>query len=73
MSNSPLELFWDSTYAIALTLIDRHPAVRPDDVGLYQLADMIEALPEFADDPALVTERILQDILIVWYEETSHL
>jgi FeS assembly protein IscX len=33
------------------------------------MADMIEALPGFKDDPALVTERMLIDIQITWFEE----
>jgi FeS assembly protein IscX len=37
------------------------------------MAQLIEKLPEFSDDPALVTERILLDIQIVWYEEVTNL
>lgn len=66
------ELYWDSSYAIALALIDRYPELDPEYVGLDELADMVEALPGFRDDPALVTERILIDIQIVWYEEATN-
>ena len=65
------KLYWDSTYAIVISLIDHHPQLDPEEVGTYELANLIEALPGFADDPALVTERILQDIQIVWFEEKS--
>lgn len=65
------KLYWDSTYAIVMSLIDKHPQLDPDDVGLHQLASIVEALPGFSDDSALVTERILQDIQIVWFEEKS--
>ncbi len=65
------KLYWDSTYAIAMSLIKTHPQLDPIEVGVVELADLIEALPGFADDPALVTERILQDIQIVWFEEKS--
>jgi FeS assembly protein IscX len=67
------ELYWDSTYAIALALIEHYPEVDPEDVGLHEMAQLIEKLPEFSDDPALVTERILLDIQIVWYEEVTNL
>ncbi len=63
------ELYWDSSYAIAMTLLETHPSVSPLQVGLLEIADLVMALPNFCDDPALVTERILQDILNVWYEE----
>jgi FeS assembly protein IscX len=67
------ELFWDATYAIAMALIDQYPERSPEEVGLNEMAEMIEQLPGFIDDPALATERILIDIQIVWYEEAVNL
>lgn len=67
------ELYWDSTYAIALALIEQHPDLDPEDVGLAEMAELVENLPGFSDDPELATERILLDIQIVWYEETTNL
>lgn len=67
------ELFWDATYAIAMALIDQYPERSPEEVGLNEMAEMIERLPGFVDDPALVTERILIDIQIVWYEEAVNI
>ncbi|MCB8943284.1 MAG: Fe-S cluster assembly protein IscX [Ardenticatenaceae bacterium] len=67
------ELYWDSTYAIALALIEQYPHLDPEDVGLQEMAELIENLPGFNDDPALATERILLDIQIVWYEEMTNL
>jgi FeS assembly protein IscX len=64
-----MTLIWDSTYAIAMALIDQYPMIDPADVGLVQLAGLIESLPDFNDDPGLVTERILTDIQITWFEE----
>ena len=58
------ELFWDSTYAIVVALMAHYPTRNPTDVGLEELANMIESLPGFADDPTMVTERILIDIQI---------
>jgi FeS assembly protein IscX len=66
-------LYWDSAYAIAISLIDNHPNLDPVHVGLLELADLVESLPRFKDDPALANERILLDIMNVWYEEMTTL
>jgi FeS assembly protein IscX len=68
--NEGLELYWDSTYAIAVTLMQAYPDRSPEDVGLIELAEMVVTLPNFQDDPAHYTERILLDIQNVWYEES---
>ncbi|MCP5097682.1 MAG: Fe-S cluster assembly protein IscX [Chloroflexi bacterium] len=67
------EMYWESTYAIAMALIAQYPDANLEMVGLQEMAKMIESLPGFADDPSMVTERILLDIQIVWYEEASTL
>ena len=66
-----MALYWDSPYAIALALMEHHPELDPETVGLEQMAALIERLPDFKDDPALATERILLDIQITWYEEAA--
>ncbi len=71
MSDHEPELFWDSTYAIVVSLMEHYPARHPNDVGLGELATLVESLPGFQDDPALVTEQFLLDILTVWYEEAT--
>lgn len=63
------ELYWDSTYAIVQALLEHHPRLSPEQVGLLEMARLIEELPGFQDDPALATERMLLDIQNVWYEE----
>ena len=68
-----LTLYWESTYAIALALIANYPDKNPENVGLNELEKMIASLPQFGDDPAMVTERILLDIQIIWFEEASPL
>ena len=73
MSDEVAELYWDSTYAIAITLLERYPHRDPESVGLEELAHMIEELPTFADDPSQVTEQFLLDIQTVWYEEATSL
>ena len=65
------ELFWDSTYAIVVSLMEHYPEQRPTDVGLAELAALVESLPGFMDDPAQATEQFLLDILTVWYEEAT--
>ncbi len=67
--SAAVELYWDGTYAIALALLAHHPDLDPSQVGLHELASLVEALPAFVDDPALANERILHDIQITWFEE----
>lgn len=73
MTGNPPELYWDATYAVAVSLIEYHPDRQPVDVGLNELADLVIALPGFTDDPDAVTEQFLLDILTVWYEEATNL
>ncbi len=51
--------------------MEHHPHLSPEEVGFNQLTDLIIHLPGFSDDPALANERLLEDILITWYEETK--
>ncbi len=67
------ELFWDATYAIVLVLLEEYPQTNPVNVGLEELYGTVIALPNFKDDPNMVTERILLDIQTVWYEEATTL
>jgi FeS assembly protein IscX len=71
LTDAEPELFWDSTYAIVVALMEHYPQQRPVDTGLEALAALVESLPGFQDDPALVTEQLLLDILTVWYEEAT--
>jgi FeS assembly protein IscX len=41
-------------------------------VGLDELAELVEHLPGFVDDPVVATERMLMDIQITWYEEYNN-
>jgi FeS assembly protein IscX len=67
----PNKLYWDSSYAIALCLMEVYPVIDLDTVGMDQLFHMVVKLPNFADDPALVNDGILNEILREWYEEAS--
>jgi FeS assembly protein IscX len=51
--------------------MDAHPEADVEMVGVDQLYQWIIALPQFVDDPNLVTEAILNDILREWYEEVN--
>jgi FeS assembly protein IscX len=73
VSQQPHQLYWESTYAITVALMTQYPERNPEDVGLEELAQLVETLPGFDDDPAMVTERILLDIQTVWYEEATNL
>ncbi|MGB7342214.1 MAG: Fe-S cluster assembly protein IscX [Phototrophicaceae bacterium] len=69
MNNKPL--YWDASYEIVLTLMEVYPQIDLSDVGLDQLNRLIIELPNFADEPALVNNGILNDILREWYEEST--
>lgn len=69
MSEKPL--YWDASYEIVLSLMEVHSDVDVTSVGIKQLRTMIIELPNFADDPALVNDGILNDILREWYEEST--
>ena len=65
-------LYWDSAYAIAISLIEQFPSINPEYVGLQELANLVEQLPGFVDDPELANERLLLDIMVCWYEELNN-
>ena len=73
MADQEHELYWESTYAICVILMQQHPGLDPETVGLQELAELVTALPGFADDPGMITERILLDIHTMWYEEASNI
>lgn len=66
-----MNLHWDATYAIVLELMERYPEADVESIGLEQLNQMIISLPNFADEPEMVNDGILEDILGEWYEEVN--
>ncbi len=64
-------LTWDSPYAIALALIERHPDVDLEQVSLNMVYAWTLALPGFDDEPALANDAILAAIYQEWYEEVN--
>ena len=63
-----VQLYWDGSYEIACCLMRAHPGVNLHEVTLQQIFAWTVALPEFADDPALVNDELLTAILQDWYE-----
>jgi FeS assembly protein IscX len=71
MEDDPHPIYWEPTYEIVLRLMETYPHVDIESIGYQQLLDMIVALPDFMDDPAIVSEELLRDILREWYEESD--
>ena len=69
MTSKPL--YWDASYEIVLELMSRYPDVDIETVGLRELNDLIVNLPSFLDDPMLANDKLLNDILREWYEESN--
>ncbi len=64
-------LYWDTPYEIVLALCAAHGGADLDALGLAELWEWVIALPNFADDPALANDDMLNDILREWYEEVN--
>lgn len=60
---------WQDIDEIALDLVERYPQVDPLSVKFPELKSMVTSLPTFGDDPAAVTETILEAIQAAWYDE----
>ena len=64
-------LHWDASYEIVLALMETYPDADLDQLGINELNERILQLPDFDDDPALVNDAILRQILRDWYEESG--
>ena len=64
-------MYWDADYEIVLALLRAYPDADLDTIGLHEMYERIVRLPGFADDPALVNDAILRQILRDWYEESG--
>ncbi len=71
MGEDARPLYWEASYDIVLSLIEHYPDADVETVGLDQLYRMVVALPDFADNPTMANDKILEDILREWYEETD--
>lgn len=63
---------WDDTYAIARILEENHPDVELENVTLNMIYEWTISLDTFSDDPKLVNDQILTNILQEWYEEENN-
>jgi FeS assembly protein IscX len=70
---SMTELYWDTTFEIAMHLNAAHPDVDFKEVTLQKIYEWTVALPQFADDPALVNDDFLTAIYQEWFEEANPL
>jgi FeS assembly protein IscX len=64
-------LYWEPTYEIVLALMQTHPDIEIEGIGMRQLLELIVSLPNFADDPTIASDELLRDILREWYEEAT--
>ena len=65
-------LTWETSYAIARALMQRHADVDLEHVSLQQIYGWTLQLEEFEDDPALCNDEILSSIYQEWYEELTN-
>ncbi len=64
-----MTLTWETSYAIAKELQQRHAGINIQDVSLQQIYQWTLELDDFEDDPALCNDEILSSIFQEWYEE----
>ena len=62
-------LHWNDSREIAEELYDNHPTVHPLSVLFTDLHDWIVNLPNFDDNPEISTEKHLEAIQMIWYQE----
>lgn len=66
-----MSLKWTDSLEIAIALDDRHPSVDPRYVRFVDLANWVQALDEFSDDPSHCGEKILEAIQMAWIDERT--
>jgi FeS assembly protein IscX len=62
---------WTDTLDIAIALADAHPDRDPKNINFVDLYKLVQALPEFDDDPKRCGEKILEAIQMAWIEEAG--
>lgn len=68
-----MKLKWEDSLAIAITLNDTYPDVKPEAVVLADVHRWVCALREFDDDPDRYDEAVLEAIKMAWIEEKESL
>ena len=64
-----MSLKWVDSLDIAIALSEAHPDIDPKTIRFTDLRDWVLALPDFADDPSRVGEKILEAIQLAWMDE----
>jgi FeS assembly protein IscX len=60
---------WTDVRDIAIALEDAHPEADNVNLRFTDLHKWVLALPDFADDPAKSSEKILEAIQMAWIDE----
>ena len=62
---------WTDSLEIAIALAENHPDADPKTVRFMDLANWVQALADFDDDPKHCGEKILEAIQMAWIDEVS--
>jgi FeS assembly protein IscX len=62
-------LKWTDFHDIAIALDEAYPDADPRYLRFTDLADWIQGLDEFDDDPSRCGERVLEAVQMAWIEE----
>jgi len=62
-------LTWKDAEDIAIALMEKFPDTDPLTVRFTDLHRWVQELPDFADDPKVSNESILEAIQMAWHEE----
>ena len=66
-------LSWESSYEIALALMQKYPQGNLEDVSLGDIFNWTIALDNFNDEAELANDSILASIYQDWFEELNPL
>jgi FeS assembly protein IscX len=64
-----MKLTWSNPREIGEQLYEEHEDVDPLSVGFVQLHKWITELADFDDDPKASSEKHLEAVQMIWYEE----
>jgi len=62
---------WIDTLEIAIALAQKHPDLDPKTIRFMDLANWVQELDGFDDDPTHCGEKILEAIQMAWMDEVS--
>lgn len=62
-------LKWTDVQDIGIQLFDASPELDPLILRFTELHRLVRELPDFDDDPERSSEKILEAIQMVWYDE----